>query len=252
MNNIQLIWFQTTKGHFGNENIYKYTLDNLKKNIDLNYFDKKFLSLKVFNNDEYQEILEDFSNFKYFIWHLEDSRINDESPYKDYAYYLLNNYLADICNFYSSLTEYSEYSYLIEDDSPEIVIKNSLCDFLENGINFLKNNPNIFSINLMRVGIPSEKEYLNHPLTFKNEFSNESHSYNFQNQLFRTEDMIKVVNNIKNKYYKYMNLHTELALETGIRETYPGCSNITYNPRVINSIHIGSSNSHQYIKEYNL
>lgn len=256
MNNIQLVWFQTTKGHFGDKQIYRYTLNNLRRNIDLNYFNKKILSLKVFNDDQYEDIVNNFSGFQPFIWHKNDIRIDDKSSYKDYAYYLLTNYLYDICNFYSTIkkNEYSEYTYLVEDDSPEICISGSLSDFLEDSIKTLSNNSDIFSINLRRVGLPSENGYLESELTFVKDknISDQSHLYNFQNQVFRTKEMIVVVENILKNINDYINLHTEMAMEKSIRECFPNVLNLTYNPSIINSIHIGAENNKQFIKEYNL
>ena len=91
----------TTKGHFGAKDLYKYSLKNFNSfNLQENF--DKYLSIKVFKGDEElaQQISKEF-NYKTFAWYNPDPNINDESPYKDYGYYLLTNYLADIVNVYS-------------------------------------------------------------------------------------------------------------------------------------------------------
>lgn len=256
---VNLVWFQTTKGHFGRKDIYKYTLNNLKNHIDLSYFDNKFLSLKIFNDDEYNKILKDFDGFTHFLWKKDDARINDESSYKDYGYYLLTNYLTDIaaCYMEISLHKYSKYTLLIEDDSPEILYDNNLQFYIENAISKLESDNSIFSIHMKREGhLESDINYLSENYNEDSLFIKDDHDYNFQNQIFRTDDMLKVATIIMANIANLINIHTERAVRTAIYH-YGELENkkfkfMSFLPKLCHSIHIGTNNSQEIIDSFNL
>ena len=258
MSDIDLIWFQTTNGHFTGRDIYKYTLNNLKKNINLDYFNNKFLSLKVFNNDEYLNILKDFDGFNHFLWKKQDERINDESSYNDYGYYLIGNYITDIALSYCRISEmkHSKYIYLVEDDSPEIILSGSLQEYIEDSIDFLEENENVFSVNLRRYGRNNNEEYLKYEdLGRVDNFIRRPSGSDFQNQVFRASDMIKAAKEIRQNYSKYVNVHPESA----VRYAIDNSSTIkryffTYLPEFAHSIHLGAKESEflDLVKDYNL
>lgn len=257
--NIQLVWFQTTKGHFGKKDLYLKTLNNLKKHTyNLNYFDNKFLSLKVFNDDNYDDIVKNFDGFKHFLWHKHDNRINEESPYKDYSYYLLTNYLGDIARCYQEIKRlgtYSKYTYLVEDDSPVILTK-PLAVILNSSIEKLEKEPDLFSVHLKRIGVFKEDaNYLSGeiPIMFSlDHLFSSPHDYNFQNQVFRTDDMIKVSEKILENYDYLMQLHTERAVRTAIYDVFPKAYFVSWNATVGHSIHIGTSDADKWIENYEL
>jgi hypothetical protein len=259
--NINLVWFQTTAGHHGKKDLYKHTLNRLKKDVyNLNFFDRRFLSLKVFNNDDYTKILGDFSDFTPFLWHKKDLRINDESPYKDYGYYLLSNYLSDIACCYKEIKKegnYSKYTYLVEDDSPEILNNNNLQFYIEKAIEKLESNPDIFSVHMRREGrLASDPLYLSEKYEVDGLFIKQDHDYNFQNQVFRTEDMINVSEIIFKNYSELVFIHTERSVRTAIYK-YGILENknfkfISFLPRLVHSVHIGVNDSEEWIASFNL
>ena len=132
--NINLIFFITTKGHFGRRDLYQYTIKNLRDSINLSFFNCRKLSIKKFlgDDEECNKIIKDLPEFSPAIFYNTDPRINDDSPVKDYGYYLLTNYLHDICNIYSDPKLLNnEYTYIVEDDSPAIVNNYSLEYFIK-------------------------------------------------------------------------------------------------------------------------
>jgi hypothetical protein len=248
---LNLIWFQTTKGHFGRKDLYLKTFNNLVKHIDLDKFDYKVFSLKVFKNDSEESalILENFKGFNYkFVWENLDPRINDESSYKDYGYYLLTNYLWDISHCYLKLKDsaHSKYCYLVEDDSPEIIYSNNLEFYLSKAIEKLEENPSIFSVHFKREGDILENN------TNRSLFLPDNHDYNFQNQVFRTEDMIKVAEKIKENYRDLSDIHTERAVRTAIYMVNPNYKFISFNPSFVHSIHIGIEQPEKLTEYYKL
>ena len=255
MNNIKskinFIFFMTTKGHHGKKELYKYSLKNFNDFNQQNSFDK-YLSIKVFKGDEElaQQVSKEF-DYKTFAWYNPDPNINDESPYKDYGYYLLTNYLGDIVNVYSQeeLLK-NEYTFIYEDDSPIIINKHDFNFYLNKSIEKLEQNKDIFSVHFQRIGfLKSEKGYSK---TENEDLFIDDHDYNFQNQLFRTKDIFKVVNIIKNNWNELKHIHTERAVKLAINMLNSNFKHISYNPQYAHSIHIGIPNAEEWIKEYNL
>lgn len=249
---MNLLIFQTTKGHFGRFDLYQYTFQNLCDSIEPDFFNQKFLSLKVFKDDlaRQYDIMKFFGeSFKYFIWSNEDARITDDSPVKDYGYYLLTNYLADIGRVYQSKQLQSEeFTYLVEDDSPVIIHHKNLKFYLKEAVNFLKEHPNCFSVHFERYGKltpPSQLYSADNIGPYRDE-------YNFQNQVFRTTDMAKVSDYILQNYGVLHNIHTETAVKTAINATFPRAKHCYFNIGNAHSIHIGTSDSDRWINSYKL
>ncbi len=249
---VNLVWFQTTAGHHGRKSLYLNTLNSLKRSISLGFFKYKFLSLKVFNNDNYEEILNNFESFEKFLWLNNDKRINDESTFKDYPYYLLNNYLADICNFYLYLSKekYAEYTYLVEDDSPAIINQGSLEDFISTAIDELEKDSNLFCVRLKRE--LEFKENLDLSKYPDDKFIERSTDNNFQNQVFRTEDMIKAAKIISANYESLRPIHTETAVRMALSRVNKDFSFLVLNPKICHSIHTGTSDAEKWIESYGL
>lgn len=245
---INLIFFITTKGHFGRKDLYKYTLKNFNSLNEQNSFDK-YLSIKIFKDDESQadKIISDF-NYKTFKWYNPDPNINEESPYKDYAYYLLTNYLGDIVNTYSQQELLkNEYTFIYEDDSPIIIKENNFKFYLDKAIQKLSEDKDLFSVHFQRVGELNEnkeKENIS--------FFTENHDYNFQNQLFRTKDMFDVANIIKSNWSILRNIHTERAVKLAIDAKKSNFKHLSFMPSLAHSIHIGIQQSEEIIKKYQL
>ena len=249
---IDLVWFQTTAGHAGIKDFYLHTLSNLRKNIDLSLFNNRFLSLKVFNNDEYQSILNNFPEFNSFIWSKSDERINIKSPIDDYSYYLLTNYLHDIYRVYLNIAHlpHSKYIYLIEDDSPEIITQNSLQYFLGQAISRLEEDKDLFSIHFRREG--DLKEYRDLSIWNDELYLKDQTEYNFQNQIFRTSEMIKAAALIRDNYAQLYQIHTETATRLAIQSVNKNYRFGMFNPKYCSSIHIGTKDGYLWRKSYNI
>jgi hypothetical protein len=251
MDKINLIFFMTTKGHFGRNNLYKYSLKNFNSFNLQDLFDK-YLSIKVFKGDEKlgEEISKEI-NYNTFTWYNPDPKINNDSPYKDYAYYLLTNYLADIVNLYSQENLLNnEYTFIYEDDSPIIINNNNFQYYIEEAKKKLEKNSDIFSVHFQRIGLFKDSiEYNN--IDIKSNFT-EPHDYNFQNQLLRTKDMFKVAQLIKENWQKLQYIHTERAVKLGINLLNQNFKHISFNPKDAHSIHIGTEDADKWISSYNL
>jgi hypothetical protein len=251
MSKINLIFFMTTKGHFGKNDLYKYSLKNFNSFNLQNLFDK-YLSLKIFKGDE--ELGEKISSeigYNTFTWYNPDPKINNESQYKDYTYYLLTNYLSDIVNLYSreELLK-NEYTFIYEDDSPIIINNYDFEYYINKAKQKLEENKNIFSIHFQRVGLfKNDLEYSN--IDVKSDFT-KPHRYNFQNQLFRTKYMFEVANIIKQNWRQLNYQHTEAAVELGINHMNKNFEHISFNPKEAHSIHIGTEDYQKWIESYNL
>ena len=241
----------TTKGHFGRNDLYKYSLKNFNSFNLQDLFDK-YLSIKVFKGDEKlgEEISKEI-NYNTLTWYNPDPKIKNDSPYKDYAYYLLTNYLTDIVNLYSreELLK-NEYTFIYEDDSPIIINNNDFSFYIKESKKKLEENKDIFSVHFKRIGMfKDDKNYSN--IDIESDFT-QPHDYNFQNQLFRTKDMFNVVNIIKQNWNEFRNVHTERAVKLGINAFNPDFKHISFNPKDAHSIHIGTENSDKWINSYNL
>ena len=249
---IRLLFFLTTKGHHGKFDLYKVTLNRLRQQIDFGGF-KKYLSIKVFPGDEarFKQIIKDFEDFEIIRWDSEDQRIKDESPFKDYAYYLLTNYLADITRTYLKIGAKEEYTFICEDDSPIIEKESTVNDFIPQAIKALQDDWNLFSVHLRRECFPSDPNYLAGGYKQGDTFT-EPHDNNFQNQVFRTRDMIKVAQIIAGDYRNLMQVHTERAVQISILRSNPNFKHISWNPNLAHSIHIGVPDYENWIKAFSL
>lgn len=250
-NKINFIFFMTTKGHFGRNDLYKYSLNNIKELNINNNFDK-YLSIKVFKGDE--ELAKNISkelNYKTFAWYNPDPNINNESPYKNYTYYLLTNYLGDIVNVYSQneLLK-NEYTFIYEDDSPIIINNNNFDHYINESKKKLEEDKNIFSIHFQRIGVlKNDSLYKN--INIGANFT-DPHDYNFQNQLFRTKDMFNVSNIIKMNWDQLKHIHTERAVKLAINRLNSNFKHISFNPKNAHSIHLGTEDAEKWIQSYNL
>lgn len=254
-NDLDLVFFMTNLGHHGRYDLYKYTLNNLKKNThNLFTFSNKFLSIKDFSKGEDTSgIVKHFSEFNVFVNKNSDHNIQKDAPYNNYGYYLLNNYLADIANCYLRLKDipHSKYAYLVEDDSPEILLSASFSNFVDQAIKKLESDPNIFSIHLKRENLESAAN-LNGDINKDFFIDSQNNDYNFQNQIFRIDDMVKVSEIIRDNYNSLSPIHTERAVRTAIYSLNPKFRFVYCNSNFAYSTHIGVSNSEEYIKYFNL
>lgn len=263
--NTNLIFFLTSIGHWGNDQIYKYTLNSVRNQIDINKFKNRIVSLKLFNDNQEKckEILSDFGDFNHqFVWSNPDPKINSNSSYgAGHPYYLLTNYLHDIAAAYLKLEQegnYGKYTYLVEDDSPVILAQNNLEFYINEGIKKLEEEPNLFSVHIMREGnLKNSPNYLKEQSKYELEDNNlyvkdRFNNYNFQNQIMRTDLMIKVAHKIKENYNQLFQVHTESAVRAAINMVDSEYKICYFNPRMVHSNHIGIQNWKEMVESYNL
>lgn len=138
---MNLTTFETTKGHYGNENIYKLSLEKLKERIDLNYFKNKVAHIKACGNggetamaDYYRENgftpIISLGNFKHF----------DQSHFVEYA--------KDVAKIYHDNYHLldDDYTLLLEGDWLFTPFKNDLKFYLDKAQGILADRKDILTV----------------------------------------------------------------------------------------------------------
>lgn len=236
--------FSTTLGHFGNSDIYKYTLKSLDKSIGLKKFRNKSISLKVHNNQEdlFLNMAKDYAEFFMLKEYGKDKLSSNPHESQDsYAPYLINNYNVSISNTFSLLPINTKYTLWIEDDCPLFSNPNKISEYLKLGMEFLDKNNNVFSLHINGPEFP-----LN---------SNELFGlgqYGFRPHMFRTEEMFNVAQCFKYNYKNIKNIHPEMTYENIIKHLYPDSTFIQFNAKYLWHIHLGVKNFEEVIETHGL
>lgn len=233
LNQINLIMFTTTVGHCGFKDIYKYTLNHTKKFLDFSQFGGKLAALKVHNNDEdtFIDMCNDFRGFNIIK---EYGRVKiEENPHKteaDYAPYMVNSYSVSVSNAFSFLPIDTEYCLWLEGDRVMYFKDNDYEHYLKEGIELLKNNPDIFAV------------YINGPEhNFTSPGLFEETSYSYRPHLLRSNQMYNVAQCFKANYEKIKYIHPELIYEQIIKSLYQNAKFAYFDPKQAWHVHLGES-----------
>lgn len=135
---ITLVIYATTKGHFGHRDIYKYTVEGLKKQIDLDVFEQKVVHIKNSGEEGLDEMTKFFKDNKFEV-------VVTDGAWKHFDSTHMSEYLKDIIYMAQGIT--TEYVLHLEDDwlfDP----KNGepLSYFLERAILELRTDQSILSL----------------------------------------------------------------------------------------------------------
>jgi hypothetical protein len=239
--NIDLCVFISSKDRYGRTEDYKATILSLLK-LGKNIFKQKFLSLKIFKDDikKAENIIKFFSNLDFKITIFEDhSDITNEDRY-------LNQ------------NKFSKYIFVLEDDSPIIIKKNTFNYYLNKSIELLESNKDIEGIHFLRLSynetpvLPNDW-FLLHKKSIPDQ-SDEIYTdywYNFQPRVNKTSDLLNVCNLIKDKWENYFKfLHPEDAFDKAYKQYNPESKSYAFSPYHAYSIHLGADpRNHQLILE---
>jgi hypothetical protein len=258
---MNLIIFLTTKGHnrVSKErrySLYKESINNLigqcGGNLS-NFFKNKILNLKIFHGDEQkaEEYTNFFKNlgFEIFIYKNEDSNINDDTIDNNRLQYMLGNYLKDLKNTCSLLSNFSEeHTFLYEDDCPIFIEKYDLEYHLNKSKIILNDYPHIGSIVCARLIF--EGEYATprlwyHQTKLKNENGIvKNHGFNFQPGVRRTKELIKTAEFLsKNwQYFEYGEPEQSFGIAFEHANHIKNLDHFAFPFEEIYSLHLGYEN----------
>lgn len=223
---MNLVVFITTKGHNRvpqelRYSLYKPTMQNLIKQSDgdlSNLFKNKILNLKMFNGDELRakEYIEYFKNlgFEIILHENKDQSIDDQTIDSNRMKYMLGNYLNDLRQTYSLLTNFpEEHTFLYEDDCPIIVERSNLKYQLDKSENLLKSNKHIGSVvfaRLVSMGRYVTPKFWYHATKLKNENGVvKNNGFNFQPGVRRTNELVNTANLITQHWNSFIHLEPE-------------------------------------------
>ena len=133
---IDLCVFISSKDRHSRTEDYKATILSLLK-LSENSFKQKFLSIKIFKDDfkNAQNIIEFFTNLDFKITIFEDnSNVGNEDRYLNRNKFI-GGIAHDIYSFFlQNQNQFSKYVFVLEDDSPIIIKKNTFQYYLNKSI----------------------------------------------------------------------------------------------------------------------
>jgi len=249
---LNLIFFTSTKGHFGHKDIYQHTLNHLKKQINLESFKNKVAHIKVSPSE--QDIADEMSRFlreigfDYVLMTTSDWSHNGnhgEEYTKD---------IQKVLNFMSQ-NDMSEYSLWMEDDYIFDIKQDESLNFYFNwGINALKYNYDLLTVRF-NLDIPDESKIKKYDALLylqKKDYTKYGVTNTFQPTIYRTKDLWwAYCVFLKNNWEKLK--HTHIELRSGY-SLFP----LTNSPMpfaefhcdIVKSVHIGTEDYKEILKKY--
>lgn len=253
LNDISLVFFATTLQHNGYNDIYKYTLRYLQENFNLDDFGGRFAAIKVHNNQEkeFSEIVSCLNNFK-ILKEIGKQNLNN-NPHlnqETYYHYMIDNYASSAAEIYSQKID-TEFVMWYEDDQilyfrehnnkADPNEKTSL-EYYRQGLNLLRNNPDIFSLHHDGPETPFNNDNLFGP----------SNCYSFRPNIARTKDYFTIANIIKNNRQHFINIHPEMIFDKLAQYIRPNSKYIQFNSKYVWNRHIGGADFLKVKEELNL
>ena len=243
--NLNLIFFTSTKGHFGHKDIYKHTLNDLATKIDPKLLDKKVAHIKISPGEE--DLAVEMRAFLY-QWGFNEvlSTVADWSHNANHG----EEYTKDITKTLDFLSTYgaAEYTLWMEDDYV-FQYKNSLFklkDPFQMAINSLKDDLGnmVVRFNLDKPS-PNAIEKVNCCVNRQKEnYTQWGPTVTFQPTIYRTKDLWwAYCIFIKNNWEKLKNVHIELRSGyslfplTNKKEPF-----LEFDYDIARSVHIGVKN----------
>ena len=208
MSNVDLCVFISSKDRYGRYDDYKATIRQLFKSNVNKIFNRKFLSLKVFENDQEnaKNIINFFSEYGFEIFIIKDMlNITDNDRYQNRQKFI-GGIAHDICSFFiENGDKLSKYVFVLEDDSPIIIKEHSLDFYVEKSILELENDPDLEAIRFLRLShneIPTSpiNWFIRHEMEVPNLSEliyKGKYWYSFQPRVNKTETLLNVCRIIK-------------------------------------------------------
>lgn len=247
---IDLCVFISSKDRCNRTEDYKATILSLLK-LSKNSFKQKFLSIKIFKDDleNAQNIIKFFTNLNFNITIFKDnSDVSNEDRYLNRNKFI-GGIAQDIYSFFlQNKNQFSKYVFVLEDDSPIIIKKNTFQHYLNKSFDLLESNKNIEGIHFLRLSyneIPVSPDdwFLLHkkPIPDRSDEIYTDYWYNFQPRVNKTSDLLEVCNLMKNNWENYFKfLHPEDAFDKAYKQYNPESKSYAFSPYDAYSIHLGS------------
>jgi hypothetical protein len=246
---VDLCVFISSKDRYGRTEDYKATILSLLK-LSENSFKKRFLSIKIFKDDieSAQNIIKFFNDLNFNITIFEDTNISNEDRYLNRNKFI-GGIAHDIYSFFlQNQNQFSKYVFVVEDDSPIIIKKNTFQHYLNKSIDLLESNKNIEGVHFLRLSyneIPvlPDDWFLLHkkPIPDQSDEIYTDYWYNFQPRVNKTSDLLAVCNLIKNHWENYFKfLHPEDAFDKAYKRYNPESKSYAFSPYNAYSIHLGA------------
>lgn len=247
---LNLCVFDSTKGHFGRNEIYQDTITNLGNQIPLGIFANRYVHIKVDPNrpDEKERLASvvtfyesrgflitvSYGSFKHF----------DVSHQKAYC--------LDLIKMYSSVIQQTvAYTLHLESDWLFHPRDKSLIDHLETGMRYLDANPTVLSLRVPRYEnevFRLQSVRAKHGLdvdvvldeSFKPSFYRHNDNISLNPNMFRTRDLWAATRTLELNFDRF-GFHAEMGFTHCLRWLSPDKLPYSiYNPLEFNCLHIGT------------
>lgn len=236
---INLILFTSTKGHFGNKQIYQKTLEDLFSKIDPNLF-FKFAHIKVSPNEE--KIAEEMQTFLSSLNFLVDKTIGNWS-HSDHQSHAIG-YTQDIIKIFNDdRLHKNQYSLWLEDDWIFNIKEKNLEYYISYAIDELINNKNLLCFRFNHeIHDVIEENNINKDIYYiqTNKSTQYGSTFTFQPNITRTRDTWLAYKFIAQNWKSISQAHIELQSGWGFKHLTLSENHFAFfNPKYINCTHIG-------------
>jgi hypothetical protein len=248
---IDLCVFISSKNRFLRTSDYKVTIKSFAKLIDLNLFKNKFVNIKIFKGDEENadDIINFFKKYNFIINIIEDDlNITNTDRYENRAKFI-SSISKDLATFFlQNKNNFSEYLFILEDDSPIIIKNGKLTDFINTSFKELENDKDIEAIHFLRLShnnIPTSVEewFVKHNLEILPEsekFLKIGYWYNFQPRVVRKKDIIETSSIVIDNWETYQYMHPEEVYSNAYKKLNYNIKFHAFSPRDGYSIDLGT------------
>lgn len=254
---INLIFFTSTKGHFGHKDIYQHTLNSLKKQIAPERIGYKVAHIKVSPDEhhiayEMMDFLEQWGFDK--ILTTEANWSHDGNHGEEYT-----KDIQKTLEYLSVNPNTEEFTLWMEDDYIFNINKETKCPqnldfYFDRAINVLKSN---FRLQTVRFNLdkPDKDKILQYDdLVYlqKKNYTPYQNTVTFQPTIYRTKDLWwSYCVFLKNNWEKLK--HTHIELRSGY-SLFPLTDSpmpfAEFNYDIVRSIHIGTKNYKEILKQH--
>jgi hypothetical protein len=238
---INLVLFTSTKGHFGNKQIYQKTIKDLFNKIDSNSF-FKFAHIKVSPNEE--KIAEEMEEFLLSYKFLVDKTSGNWS-HSDHQSHAVG-YTQDIIKaFYNDKLHEQQYSLWLEDDWIFNVKQNNLEHYINYATEQLKLNKDLLCFRFNHeIHEVNEEANINKDIYYiqTDQSTPYGSTFTFQPNITRTRDTWLAYKFIDQYWEHIKNMHIELQSGWGFKHLTSNKNHFAFfNPTYIDCTHIGGN-----------
>jgi hypothetical protein len=243
---VSLTFYTTSKGHFGNRDCYRSTIERLVEDGILYSFSERVAHIK--DSGEGTEDIKRFlvdHGFEIKIRKGEWDNHNHVSKNSDFP---IAGYYGDMFNLMSEQSvQNNEFIFFLEDDNI-INNKKELTYFLKEGVNLLRKNKDILCIRINRTDIEgwddiSKATKITKDIYVQDEdYTKYGPTLTFQPTIMRTRDWFAAVRFINKNWDQFKDSHCEIVSGHVMRYLFSDASKpfAFFDPELISCEHIGT------------